>query len=126
MSETRHSPEPWTEDDGNVFSEPLQAQRIDAIMRRLNGEGGSHPDEGLNGEPLGFVAAAGQNRENFEADALRIVAAVNSVAGIPTAALESGALAKALDALVICEASGSCGEYGRHVFEALRALGRLP
>jgi hypothetical protein len=79
------------------------------------------------------------------ADLRRIVACVNACAGIPTAALEAGALAKALDALksaqsVLSAVSAASlvdrSEWSLHkgmaevvrdrLYDMLRALGRLP
>jgi hypothetical protein len=63
------TPGPWSEDDGNIGSEPLAEARQAIILRRLRGETGlPHPDDGLK-SPLGFVASTHQEQPNFEADA---------------------------------------------------------
>jgi hypothetical protein len=121
--EAKHSPEPW----GAFRLDVSGTDEFKAYTARCIDQGA--PEDFyivMVDKPDGSadVCHVGNGPTSAE-NARRIVAAVNAVAGIPTAALESGALAKALDALVICEASGSCGEYGRHAFEALRALGRL-
>jgi hypothetical protein len=114
VSESKHSPEPW------------------AIIR-------GHE----TGRPMGLVAGeehvvcwGGISRSASEvgdANARRIVAAVNACAGIPTEALEAGALGKALDLLKFgsIDESDPCqgDEPGCPECEAvnvLRALGRLP
>jgi hypothetical protein len=62
------TPGPWSEDDGNIFSEELSAQRHEAIVRRLAGSKEPHPDGGL-GQPMGFIASTTQEQPNFDADA---------------------------------------------------------
>jgi hypothetical protein len=64
------------------------------------------------------------------ADLCRIVACVNALAGIPTAALEAGALSEALDgAEWFSRVEGACTTAGidaeEKMLAALRALGRL-
>ncbi len=117
MSETNHSPEPWrVVDETYVCFGPPDAAGRDTV-----------------------AASAFQ-----EEDARRIVAAVNACAGIPTEALESGALGKALDGLAFVlslldderpmpafEAEDVVAVMAllprvEQAREALRALGRLP
>jgi hypothetical protein len=111
--ETKHSPEPWS-----------------AGLRD-----GTFPDE--IDDATGFRCAAAYGHGNSrhpddaaEANARRIVAAVNAVAGIPTEALEAGKLGEALKAAerlaTACAVDGLYRYETRDVCDALRALGRLP
>jgi hypothetical protein len=124
--ETKHSPEPWTTDD-------------------------AHPGDLFDTE--GWKVAECWDPENAPGNcvdvATRIRACVNACAGVPTAALEAGALAKALDAMDtrhrldrsvvyrdgpdgIVSLVGGTLDHLRTVSatsaveDALRALGRLP
>jgi hypothetical protein len=78
------------------------------------------------------IAEVGLDRaDEANANARRIVLAVNSVAGIPSAALEAGLLTKALDLLAAGFLTDACdgSEPGCPSCEArrvLRALGRCP
>jgi hypothetical protein len=105
MSETKHSPEPW---------------RIDK----------EDPASGI-GDAAGEICAEGWGRKRLaDANARRIVACVNALAGISTEALESGALAKALDLWAeyrrLMETDGVVPEtMVEAVHASLRALGRL-
>ena len=72
------SPGPWIEDDGNIFSCPLNERRDEIIMKRiLDEERVFHTDDNsaLGGFPLGFVAQCNQSLPNFDADANFIAAA---------------------------------------------------
>lgn len=71
------SPLPWSEDDCNIFSDPLDAQRTAILRRMLDGESLPHPD-GDSGR-LGFVASTGQERDSSDVDARFICAAANAV-----------------------------------------------
>ena len=113
MSETKHSPEPW----------------------RLSPAGkwyGPSVEAGPEGDGSRFVLNEGCAFD--VGDLRRIVACVNACAGIPTEALESGALGKALDAASLAALSGWDSVDGRRsverqvlsdLFDALRSLGRL-
>lgn len=73
------TPLPWSEDDGNIFSQPLGTIRHEAIMKRVNGDKSiPHPDKGLE-NPLGWVATTQQAQPNFENDSCFIVEAVNAI-----------------------------------------------
>jgi hypothetical protein len=80
MSETKHSPEPWTD-----------------LADGIDGPANSHPVVDVDTHSL-VARAYGDEVDEAEANARRIVACVNACAGIPTAALESGALAEAIRA----------------------------
>src|SRR6266542_2122795 len=110
--ETKHSAEPWT-------------------RRR-----GSKADAGMNEvvvNSTGVVVCA-TVPQAAETDARRIVACVNACQDLPTAALEAGALAKALDVLAqlghgvsghqYVTTAGPCRLCAADA--ALRSLGRLP
>ncbi len=104
--ETKHSPEPWT-------------------WRR-----GSKMDAGMNEVVVGSTGSVvcATVPQSAEADARRIVAAVNACAGIPTAALEAGALAKALDLLTEAYADYQARMPAGWVLEtrsALRKIGKV-
>jgi regulator of replication initiation timing len=72
------TPLPWTEDDENIFSEPLDQKRSEAIERRLSGSKEPHPDEGLQ-NPLGWIATTEQGQPNGENDVALILGAVNEL-----------------------------------------------
>jgi hypothetical protein len=108
MSE-RYSPEPW-------HTWPYAGDVWDVGV-------------GAEQSPDAPVVVAGASRAN----AHRIVAAVNAVAGISTEALEAGKLGEALDILMKARPflSEQCLEYDRECLncrwiEVLRSLGRLP
>lgn len=114
--ETKHSPEPWTvtaEDPAGGISDATGSQCAEAWP------GCRHEPEDVNGECMAVQ----------DANARRIVAAVNACAGLPTSALEEGALAKALEVL-----EAAAQPPGTHTVKglrqlaasALRSLGRLP
>jgi hypothetical protein len=104
MSETKHSPEPW---------------RFENIPGRKGA--GAVRD-------VGDFVVARTLPEAMPGDARRIVACVNACAGIPTEALEAGALAEALDQFeeVASETTETCCPTCAASYAALRALGRLP
>ena len=109
MSETKHSPEPWYQDPEDCAW--------------------------LGGASVFSEKGPVRLCEVSEADARRIVACVNACAGLPTEALEAGALGRALDALGDMASQHRCGcghpacnrcaDDGENA-AALRALGRLP
>lgn len=100
-----HSPEPWRvtpDDPAGAIEDANGVQCAEAW-----------PGNGLEAEQ--------------DANARRIVAAVNAVAGISTEALESGALAKLLDRVEGRAVDEGCADgCGCGVLQLLRALGRLP
>lgn len=114
MSETKHSPEPWFGYDGSHFASTEDGKSVWVGKTALN------------------------------SDARRIIACVNALAGVPTEALESGALGKALASAekalgVLAAVSGASRvdttEWDLHrgmatvrrddMYAALRSLGRL-
>jgi hypothetical protein len=128
--DVKHSPEPWVAE-------------VDAVLDA----GGFVCAEGWPGDTQGMWTDGGEdgpvmNLKAYEAaedaNARRIVACVNALAGIPTAALEEGALAKALDEigrfrLAMVELDEVKGHPWPHICDriagisaALGALGRLP
>lgn len=111
MAETKHSPEPWRSDpDCGAILDSNDNICAEAWQYGTDPEG------------------------TAEANERRIVAAVNACAGIPTAALESGALETALRRLdtvaMAAEEDASAHVSTRSLASqaraALRALGRLP
>lgn len=70
---------PWTYDDGNVFSEPLQQKRLARIMKRLAGEAISDDDRDDGEYPEGWICSTHQRSPSEDDDAL-IAYAVNSLA----------------------------------------------
>lgn len=102
MSETKHSPEPWA-----CGPNPAGGPWVEVVD--------------ATGEEVAGADKCGAFYS--EADARRIVACVNELAGISTEALEAGALARVLDqAAYTSETGGGLALLGI----ALRALGRLP
>jgi hypothetical protein len=146
--ETKHSPEPWA------------LGLIRGSCKRPDHAPGHHPGSAgfapctytyeLDQSPwnLDGIVSVPENTQVFAPtmedgerpfeDAHRAVVCVNALAGVPTSALESGALAKALDllieALVDEEHAASVAEHGDRsdlclacrANEIARALGRLP
>ncbi len=100
-AETQHSPEPW--------------------RALLNGSGPHSIATKASVVVVSFCAGI----ENPD-DARRIVACVNACAGIPTAALEAGALEEALDALADEPTEGHETPKWWRRYQALRTLGRDP
>ena len=144
MSETNHSPEPWVI---RLIDEWRDGEPVGPDVRTFGRWAGQRIVEGIYSAAPGMPAASG----NFgdaepiietdsgvygpsEPDARRIVACVNACAGIPTEALEAGALGKALDALawhghrgLPCPYASTAGPCRNcEADRALRALGRLP
>ena len=111
--ETKHSPEPWRTVD-RVFEE----DRIFVL---------TGPGHRLIVEDI-VASLYTDEHEGRQADnARRVVACVNALAGIPTEALEAGALAKLLDHVEARAAEEGCPHgCGCGVLPLLRALGRLP
>lgn len=72
------TPGPWIEDDGNVFSVPLNEERWATIERRLGGDE-PHPDGEQRGEPLGWICGTQQGQPKFDEDC-EFIAAANPVA----------------------------------------------
>lgn len=129
--ETKHSPEPWVVKCGHGTG---RAQAIDDARGFCVVKWGG----------LGAKATVGTP------NARRIVASVNACTGLPIEALESGAIAKALDILLDVQWDGCAEDYttdhgagwspdgcpvchgaGSHETDCglsavLRALGRLP
>jgi hypothetical protein len=101
MSETKHSPEPWTWDEGPWGP-------VSGRVRM--------------GDP-------GRVFDVSAIDARRIVACVNSCAGIPTDALERGELRRAMDVLTEVISRNPVDVLSLveiiDAVKALRALGRL-
>jgi hypothetical protein len=112
--ETRWSPEPWRD-------ERDRGCRWDIVD--ANGDQVAQAQQRTAVRDLPSQADRGANTR-------RIVAAVNSVAGVPSAALEAGLLARALDLLARGFLDDDCdgSEEGCPSCEArrlLRALGRI-
>ena len=107
--EIKHSPEPWVIDDRDGRPYAINAGREKVIVWG------------------GIACRATTGIDN----ARRIVACVNACAGIPTEALEAGALAQALDAAAaVLRAPAEGRRWMRPevdaIYSTLRALGRLP
>jgi hypothetical protein len=127
MSETKHSPEPW----GAFRLDVSGTDEFKAYTARCIDQGA--PEDFyivMVEKPDGpaDVCHVGNGPTSAE-NARRIVACVNALAGIPTEALEAGALKRALVAL-----EHAASPPGARVLRdiraeaqaALRALGRLP
>lgn len=98
--ENKHSPEPWR------VVEPSPDEQV--IIDSADGD-----------------AVVWDGIESDPADLRRIVACVNALAGIPTEALEGGALEHALSVLRAA-ISFLEPDQGQACIASLRALGRLP
>jgi hypothetical protein len=116
VSETKHSPEPWSVGGMSGCEDGCYA-----ADGSLCAEG--WPGDTTNLDP-GKDVNAFLARQN--ANARRIVACVNACAGLPTEALEAGALAKALGALARIVRYASEDAAAADAEFALRALGKLP
>lgn len=101
MSETKHSPEPW-----KLSHEDIRDAEGRTVL--------------VLSDLWCPVVDADEHADDL---ARRIVACVNACAGIPTAALESGALGKALDACAKAMTPPNLLPWPWAA--ALRALGRL-
>jgi hypothetical protein len=121
--ETKWSPEPW-----NMREVPCSCGK--------KGRRACRPDFAVSAarwDELATVYGREDDEEGHsegQANARRIVVAVNSVAGIPSAALEAGLLTRALDLVAVGFLTDDCdgSEEGCPSCEArrlLKALGRI-
>jgi hypothetical protein len=106
MSKTTHDPEPWFVDNSRGYEEFKSV-----IASRQPPEGDDR-----------WIVPA-----DDDADARRIVACVNACAGIPTEALERGALGRAIQHIANLSANtGFPGSLRDDLASLARVLGRLP
>jgi hypothetical protein len=120
VSETRHSPEPW-----RSVASPWNES--------LSGDQDIFDTHGLDAAMTVSTGFDGKGNDLAAANARRIVACVNALAGIPTEALEAGALRALIEAAQGIFPWGPVhalplvrAEAVEKMHAALRALGRLP
>lgn len=110
----RGSPLPWSEDDGNLFSQPQSDAREKRIMARIESRTAEPRDD--DDEHDGLVAKCSQDLPNFVADAYLIQAAINA---LPHLLEMAESLKRASDAV-----AGSFAEDAA-LSQAYESLGRL-
>lgn len=100
--QTQHTPGPWELD---TYPDIYEGFRI-RMGSSIPYTGINRPEHVLEWDPGVYPAPDGESEDTeheqyleAEANARRIVAAVNAVEGIPTEALESGAMKAAIDSL---------------------------